>query len=196
MSETTPPPYVPGPTPQPPMYPTPPQPPRRRRGLLIALISVAAVLGLCVIGGVIVGLTQQGAKPATGKTAAAPLPQDACGGGICDATTTPVADVPTQAAATVPLTASDIELTVKIKKKDCFGSAGCNVEYTIKAAIGKDVDPQECEVTYDVHGLEDTQTGTLDFHADGTYEQDSFQYGDTTSSSKKLTAKITDVDCS
>lgn len=91
------------------------------------------------------------------------------------------------------LTAADIRLTVHITKKDCFGSAGCNVEYQIKAAIG--VPAQECKVTYDVHGLEDTQTGTLDFHADGTYEQDSYQAGQTTSSSKKLTAKVTDVEC-
>lgn len=194
MNDATPP-YVPGPTP-PPAYPTPPQPPRRRRrGLLITLISVAAALALCVVGTVIVGLATQGTKPTRASNSThAPLPQDACGGGVCAAT--PVADTPTTAAAVVPLTAADIELTVKIKKKDCFGSAGCNVEYTIKAAIGKDVDPQDCEVTYDVHGLEDTQTGTLDFHTDGTYEQDSFQYGDTTSSKKKLTAKVTDVDCS
>jgi hypothetical protein len=46
-----------------------------------------------------------------------------------------------------------------------------------------------------VHGLEDTQTGTLNFHSDGTYEQDSYQSGDTSSSRKKLTAKVTDVDC-
>jgi hypothetical protein len=149
---------------------------------------------LCVVGAVIVGLTQHNSKPAGGKQAVAPLPKDPCGGGVC-ATTTPVADAPTTAAA-APLTASDIKLTVKIKTKDCFGSAGCNVEYTIKAAITDAASPQDCEVTYDVHGLEDTQTGTLSFHSDGTYEQDSYQSGETSSSGKKLTAKVTEVDCS
>lgn len=193
MTDFAPGPYAPGPVPPPPGGPTPPRPPRR--GLRIALISVAAALLLCVAGAVIIGVTQQHAKPAGSNKAAAqaPLPQDPCGGGVCT-TTTPVADSPTTTAV-VPLTASDIQVTVKVKKKDCFGSAGCNVEYKIEAGWPDD-GQYECEVTYDVHGLEDTQTGTLDIHRDGTYEQDSYQAGETSSSKKKLTAKVTDVDCS
>lgn len=182
-------PYVPGPG-FPPPYTQPPQKPRRR-GLMITLVAVAGVLVLCVIGSVIVGVTQS-SKP-TKAAATATASKDPWATDV-EATTAPTVEATT--AAVVPLTASDMALTVKIKTKDCFGSAGCNVEYTIKAAIGKDVEPQECEVTYDVHGLVDTQTGTLDFHSDGTYEQDSYQSGETSSSKKKLTVKITDVDCS
>jgi hypothetical protein len=99
------------------------------------------------------------------------------------------ADGPTTESVAATMKASDVQLTVK----DCFGSADCLVEWQIKAAIG--VDPQECQVTYEVHGLEDTQINTLDFHADGTYEQDSYQSGETSSGKKKLTAKVTDVEC-
>lgn len=97
------------------------------------------------------------------------------------------------AAKAHTLTASDFKLTVKTTDKDCFGSAGCNVQYQIKAAIGAPA--QDCDVTYDVHGLQDQQTGTLTVHEDGTYDQESYQAGQTTSSSKKLTAVVTDVDC-
>lgn len=91
------------------------------------------------------------------------------------------------------LTAKDVHLTVKTVTKDCYGSAGCNVQYKIEA--GWSPDNVECDVTYDVKGLEDTQTGTLNLHADGTFEQNSYQFGSTSSSSRKLTAKVTAVDC-
>ena len=184
-----PPPYVPGPTSQP-MAPVPPQPPRHRRELLIALACLAVAFFLCLVGVVIIGVTHENDKPASAaRTTDAPAPADSCADGTCT-TATPVAEAPGGPV----LTAADIELTVKIKKKDCFGSAGCNVEYEIDASVGKEVQ-RECEVTYDVHGLEDTRTGTLDFHRDGTFEQDKYQAGETSSSTKKLTAKVTDVEC-
>lgn len=104
----------------------------------------------------------------------------------------------TQPAATHPATASKLaaanfSLTVHTTSKDCFGSAGCNVDYEIKATLSAPA--AECSITYDVLGLEDTQTGTLQLHADGTYDQDSYQSGQTSTSSKKLTAKVTEVDC-
>lgn len=94
------------------------------------------------------------------------------------------------------LTAKDITLSVKTTKKSCFGSAGCNVEWQIKAGLAPGVKAQDCEVGYDVRGLEDTQSSTLDFHSDGTYDQDSWAVGSTSSSSKKLTVVVTSVDCS
>jgi hypothetical protein len=94
------------------------------------------------------------------------------------------------------LTKSDLKLTVKTTKKDCFGSAGCNVEYQIKVAVdgaklraaGKTWD-----ITYDVHGLQDTQTGTLTLNPDGTFTQEDLQMGQTSSSGKKLSATVTDL---
>jgi hypothetical protein len=207
MTDQPAPPYVPGSTPPPPspFGPTSPEfgpaaPPPRRRGWLIGLGVAGGVLFLCMLVFVVAGVMQQNRKPggtgeAAGTTqAVAPLPEGLCGGGVC--ATTP-AEEPVDAVTTGPVAAamkaSDIQLSVKVTKKECFGSAGCLVEWQIKAAIG--VEPQECQVTYEVHGLEDTQISTLDFHAEGTYEQDSYQSGDTSSSKKKLTAKVTDVEC-
>lgn len=162
-------------------------PPKRRRTWpwIVAAVFVAL---LCGFGGLALISTQadDGKKLPTieaTNTTQASLPQSK-----------PV-DTGRNDAASGKLTASDLKLTVKTTKKDCFGSAGCNVEYQIKASIANGVQPGECDVTYQVNGLEDPQIGTLNVHSDGQYEQDGFQYGQTSSSSKKLTAKITEVDC-
>lgn len=174
------PPYVPGPTPPPPSF-GPPSQPRKKRAPLWFVLLFVAVAGLCVAGGI----------AAIGAGAKNGNPTDPAAGTTTAPAAAPVANDPTTSST---ITAADIKLTVHTTQKDCFGSAGCNVEYEIKAALS--AQPAECDVTYDVHGLQDTQTGTLKFHADGTYEQDSYQTGETSSSSKKLTAKVTEVDCS
>jgi len=93
-------------------------------------------------------------------------------------------------------TAKSLQLTVKTKSKECFGSAGCVVEFTIKASVAPGVRLAEsCDVTYEVHGLSQTQTHTLTVKSDKTYEQDAYQSGDTSGSDKKLTAKVTEVEC-
>lgn len=180
MTYTTPP-YVPGPPPFPPAAAAPP-PKKKRNALRWILTGVFSLIALFLAGSIIVAVNG-GTKD---KPAGAPITTEntqAAAPVVNDPTTSPVT-----------MTVNDIKLTVHTTKKDCFGSAGCNVEYEIKAALS--VHPTECQVTYDVHGLEDTQTGTLQFHADGTFEQDSYQAGETSSSSKKLTAKVTEVDCS
>lgn len=93
--------------------------------------------------------------------------------------------------------ASDLSLTVKITEKACFGSAGCNVDYSIRVAKANPLAtlPEQCEVTYEVRGLEDPQVGTLTLANDGKYTQDDSQSGQTPRSSTKLTAKITDLEC-
>ena len=168
-------------------YPAPPplpqKPNKRKRTLLIALVAVGVLLLLGLCGGILSGATGSTAHHGSLGKAVAPAAQ-------------PVAtDAPAPAATPTPaaLTAADIKLKIKTTTKDCFGSAGCNVEYTIDAAWSPE--GGECDVTYEVHGLEDAQIGTLNLHADGTYEQDSYQSGQTSSSSRKLSVKVTDVVC-
>lgn len=104
---------------------------------------------------------------------------------------------PTAAPVQTKLTASAVKLTVKTTSKQCFASAGCLVEWTIKASVPDSVRITDaCDVTYEVRGLTDTQTHTLTIKDDETYEQDGYQSGQTSSSSKKLTAKVTEVECS
>lgn len=177
-------------------YVPPPPPlgkPKRKLGVWGILgIIVAVVIALCACGGIISAVA--GVDSGSGKKSP-----------IITTTTTPDPSVrpSTAAAAKTPavqkrkaLTADDIELKVKTKSKTCFGSAGCNVEFSILATVSPNVDiTDSCEVTYEVHGLEDPQTNTLTIEDNDSYRQDRFQYGSTSSSSKKLTAKVTDVVC-
>lgn len=93
------------------------------------------------------------------------------------------------------LGAANLKLTVKTTDKACFGSAGCNVQYSIRVAYDTATLPDECEITYQVDGLDDPQVGTLTLTSDGKYSQDNYQAGQTPRSSSKLTAKVTDVEC-
>lgn len=97
-------------------------------------------------------------------------------------------------ASQAQLTKADVELTVKIMSKECFGSAGCNVTYQVVLASRKEkLEPgAKYDITYDIKGLKDDQTGTLVLEGDGMYRQRE-QIGSTKSSKDKLTAVVTDV---
>jgi hypothetical protein len=170
--------YEPGPEGQAPMYAVP-KPPKKHSLKWLWIAPAVLLIALCLGGATIALFSGSGPKP--GVT----LPTIA---------TTQEGAKPAVAAA-APIKPSDLQLTVKTTKKDCFGSAGCNVEYQIKAALRTGVKYAECNATYQVSGLEDPQVGTLNLHSDGNYEQDAYQSGSTSSSSKKLTAKVTEVDC-
>lgn len=92
------------------------------------------------------------------------------------------------------LAATDLTLTPKITKKQCFGSAGCNVQ--IKVEVGYDgptlSEDDTWEVTYQVTGDESGPiVGT--FELTGTkYDQDEISLS-TKSSKTKISVKVTDV---
>jgi hypothetical protein len=92
---------------------------------------------------------------------------------------------------------SDFALKVKIRDKECFGSAGCLVEIRIEPSyVGTDDLPESgtIELTYKVTGDEDGPViGTIELELpDGDYyrEEKSIQ---TRSSGTKITAKVTEV---
>jgi hypothetical protein len=162
-----------------------PQPQKKRlptKAKVFLWIVAVVVAGLCALGTILIGNTaSHSSNPGSTK---APV------------ITVPDAGETTAAPTASPMMAvGDLQLKVKTLKKDCYGSAGCNVEYKIVLSTSTKVVPGECDITYQVNGLEDPQIGTLNVHADGQYEQDSYQAGETSSSSKKLTAKVTEIDC-
>lgn len=95
--------------------------------------------------------------------------------------------------AAVPST-KDFEINIKILRKKCFGSAGCNVTYRIVPQyVGTAALPEgTVEVTYTVKGAEDPITNTFTIEDDQA-SFDSEEMANTTSSGKKLTAAATDV---
>jgi hypothetical protein len=94
---------------------------------------------------------------------------------------------------------SDFRLTVKNTSKHCFGSAGCNIRYRVKVALknGVSFDPDMTyDVTFDVLGGEDGPvTGTFSLEEGDTYSgYDLEGFLSTSSSGRKLTAKVTDIE--
>jgi hypothetical protein len=155
----------------------------KRRTLWIIAIAIFALAVLIACGGIVSAIA--GSGDAAGRNAVQ-LAEPASGG----ASTPKPSPKPK-----LGLTTKTIKLTVKTTEKACFGSAGCNVQYEIRAAIATGTTPGDCEVTYEVRGLDDPQIGTLRVMPNGRYTQDSYQSGQTPRSSSKLTAVVTDIEC-
>lgn len=67
---------------------------------------------------------------------------------------------------------ADFTLAPVITRKQCFGSAGCNVSYTIDVTYNalKPLDPGATyAITYEVHGGESVAIDTIELDGDGTY---------------------------
>lgn len=178
--------------PQPPMPPQPqPQPKRRHTGRWIA---AGVVLAAVIAGGATAASNGNGgAVHRTGtaipSTTSAPTPTSAS-----DANTV-VATNPEPAY--VKPTARDFTIKLKILTKDCFGSAGCNVTYrpelVMKLAAGS-LDPTiTYDITYELRGGDDAQTGTI-YATGDSYEGPQEQIAGTSGQGVRLSAVITDVE--
>jgi hypothetical protein len=179
------------PTPQPYGTPTPPQR-KKRTGLVAALVLL--ILGmLCLCGGIVLAST--GKSDDRGLTTVTESPEPSFTPPASARPAAKSAPKPTSAPVAT-FSAKTLSLSVKITSKQCFGSAGCIVEWTIKGSVtpGTKIDGP-CDVTYEVRGLTEAQTHTLTVNDDGTYEQDAYQSGQTPRSSAKLSAKVTEVEC-
>jgi hypothetical protein len=101
--------------------------------------------------------------------------------------------------ATADLKPADIDLSVKTTKKDCYGSAGCLVEWRIVVAADKSKLGSESDswlVTYEVRGVEDgPQVNSFTIYGNGKYDAEEVKGSASTTSSKaKLSAKVTEVE--
>lgn len=143
----------------------------------LALIACLALLGGCS--------APTAAQPQTVVTVTA-QPSEL-------ATPTPTPSVKNQ---TPTLTKDDFAVTLKIRGKKCFGSAGCNV--TFKASVTylgyfevEDL-PTYIDITYKIKGGDEAYTSTIEME-DGKYSPDSDTIG-TRNARAKLTAVVTDVE--
>jgi hypothetical protein len=128
-----------GPPPMPSYSPTPPV--KKSRTNLITAASAAAVIAAAVGTGMVVVHSSYGSKPAA---AAKPT-----GGATETPTPTPSYD---------EVTADSFTIELRTTKRQCFGTAGCNV--TVEPDLtylgdSKDIDPDTVyEITYEIHGDE------------------------------------------
>lgn len=171
------------------VQPEPPRPPRKNGHAAAVAGIVGAVLVLLCLGGVAVAAFRE---PENKAARVATVPD--VGVRPTPSPSPLAAPSPTPTAA---LSAADVKLTVKVTDKQCFGSAGCNVEFEIRAGWPVDAIPSggECEVTYELRGASDPQIGTLTMRDDGQFSQDSFNFAQTPKRSSKLTARVTEVEC-
>lgn len=178
------------------VQPAPGRPKKKRKvGMLIAT-GVVIVLTLGLIGAFAYAKSrapgaQGGAAPAAARQPAAvscehgTLPNGAC------AQATESYKVPV---------VTDFELTLKITKKECFGSAGCNVGFeTLLNYLGTGAEPNSSwDITYDITGAEDPYTNTMtttfgDDGVHGKYEHEDGEMLQTPKSSSKLVVSVTSV---
>ena len=189
---------------QPPMSPPPPsevvrQAKEKRFGFLALGITalVTGLITLLVSLGINAprdsGTTTAGPAPTVTKTVTEPAVVE--GGG--EPTEEPAEELePTEEPAAWNPKPDDFTVDTKILEKQCSGSAGCSITFRIVPQyVGSQSFPEKgtTEVTYEVTGGEDTITNTFEIDSDGTATFDEEEFVDTSSSSKKLTAKVTDV---
>lgn len=160
-----------------------PPPAPQRPGWLIPVLIAAAVLVLAA-GGVATWALLRGSTPTTsaavGPTKAAPVPVQTF--------------APTNSYTPKP---SDFIIKLKVTEKECFGSAGCLIEYHIDVTYAGTESPDDAKtyrVTYQVSGVKDGPAiNTFEITGD-QYTYDENESAQTASSTTKLKAKATDVE--
>lgn len=187
-----------GPPPQP-MQPAPapvakPPKPKRFGWLALILVAVAALLvgsALGAIGDNDSGGGEVVARP--GSTVTVTEAADPDPGPEPDFTEEPE---PTEEPAGYVPKKSDWEVKVKVTDKQCFGSAGCSIDYKITPEyVGSRPLPDEgvIEVTFEITGDEDPIIGTFTVEGDrAEYEKEGSM--STPRSSTKVRSRITDVE--
>ncbi|MFK0143424.1 hypothetical protein [Streptomyces murinus] len=181
MSDATPPPAF-----SPPLPPEPPTPAKKNRINLVVTGAAAAVIATVVATGIVV--VQSGEdhskSAATSKTSA------------------PAEDVATAASEdTEPaygeVDADSFMIQLRTTKRQCFGSAGCNV--TVEPNLtylgdSEEIDPDAVyEITYEIHGDESgpvIETAELSDRTTLNYTPSMIS---TASAGTKVSVEITDV---
>lgn len=116
---------------------------------------------------------------------------------LATASSGPAAAAPAKSTApavtyTAPV-AADFKISLKILRKKCFGSAGCNVNYRVelKQVSAKVIDPSKTyEISYLIKGGDSPESGTLTI-TDGSYSV--IEESTSTPGSKTPTIAITEI---
>ena len=133
------------------------------------------------------------ASPAPTVTVTETEPAVVEGGG--EPTEAPEPEPTTKAPAAWNPQPRDFKVGIKILDKQCFGSAGCSITYRPTLDyVGKQKFPAEgtTSITYEVTGTTDSIINTIEVDSEGKFSADQ-EFADTSSSSKKLAAKVTAV---
>lgn len=164
---------------------TPFDPKKRRRW--VPWVAYPATLFLGVAIGAGVGGTATTASTTPGPTV------------TVTETAPPASAAPASASTTAPTydtpQPKDFKLTVKTRKKECFGSAGCLVTYQVDATWTKTFDPSiTYELIYVVRGDEDGPAFNIMTITGDEFTHATEETASTPSSKTKLTATTSSVE--
>ncbi|MEV6564599.1 hypothetical protein [Streptomyces kronopolitis] len=173
------------------MPPVPPSPPTsmRRRPVIAAIVGtvIIAAISSGITAILVSGSDKEGAGPKATSAKSAPEAPSEDPTEASEETGETYNDSPTS---------TDFALSMKTTKKQCFGSAGCNitVEPNVSYVSATSLDPEKTlSITYEIHGDESgpvIQTMELSDRDRLTYTPVSLSTADR---STKVTAEITDV---
>lgn len=170
----------------------PPQQQKNKIPPTWALLTVAAALALCGVGGIAAAVTSTGDDETTvNRTDEPAVPAfDQPDDEPDEPKDEP--DEPDEPPYTPK--PDDFELSVKTLEKSCFGSAGCSITYRIELSYdGVPLnDDYTWELTYEMKGAEDPRINTLRVSGE-EYWVDEEEFASTASSSDELEAVVTDV---
>jgi hypothetical protein len=163
-----------------------------KRNKKLSIVFAAVILLSILVGAV--GATILGDSGDTATTAQ-PTPTPTTLG----RTALPVEETAaTLTERSVNIDKSDIELRIKILRKECHGSAGCDVTYRV-VVDGAHMDgwpnSGDVDVSYQVTGSEDgPESGSLWIVIDESYDEPWEAVTSTRSRSVELTVKVTEVE--
>ncbi|KPI05071.1 hypothetical protein OK006_6830 [Actinobacteria bacterium OK006] len=147
------------------------------RKLLAAIALIALPLGTACTA------TRHAAAPSSSAPAATVSPE-------------PVSDPTTETPTYADPSPSDFTMKLRIKRKHCFGSAGCNVD--VEPDLSYEgilpIDPDKTyEITYQINGDESGPVIETISLTNGTSMEYSPSSLSTASSGTEITGKVTDV---
>ncbi len=166
------------------------------KGAKIGIGAGVGVLALIVIAAAASNAGSSGNNAASGSSSSTP----SAASSTPEATPTsetPTPEETTPVATNNVLTKKNVTLTLKIKSKECFGSAGCNIVYQVKTATTAETPLDNTyDVTFTIKGGEDGPIiGTLTVDPDGNINSSDIENVVSVPSSKtKLTIAVTDVE--
>lgn len=160
--------------------------PRRRRLIVGSILSVFAG---AVIATAVLTNTGNGAPDQSN-----PLQEPAATAEYATGAAPEVATTEATTAAQLPST-GDISLTTIITSEQCFGSAGCDVDWKMQASTALDMSqwPDTFTITFTVSGIQGGYTGSLDYEGGGQFGGNTTGFGQTAKHVDTLTATVTEI---
>lgn len=175
-------------TPPMPGFPPPSPAPKKPRNWVIITSAAAVIAAIIGTGLFVVNSRDDDSKPAATSASSSPAEDE-------DVEPAPVEE-PEPEPTYAELSASDFTIELRTTRRQCFGSAGCNV--TVEPELSytgvEDIDPDAVyEITYEIRGDEDgpvIETAELSDETTLNFTQSLIS---TASASAKLSVKVTDV---